>query len=72
VEVLAKHRIIEVRQYPYSPHLAPCVFWLFPKLKSLLKGKRFQIVDIRENAKRQLMVIPKEDFTDCFEKWKGC
>jgi len=26
---------------PHSPHLAPCDFWLFPNLKSLLKGKRF-------------------------------
>jgi len=24
---------------PYSPALAPCDFWLFPKLKSLLKGR---------------------------------
>jgi hypothetical protein len=22
-------------------------------------------------ATRQLMVIPKEDFADCFEKWEG-
>ena len=26
---------------PYSPDLAPCDFWLFPKLKSPLKGRRF-------------------------------
>jgi hypothetical protein len=26
---------------PYSPDLAPCDFWLFQKLKSPLKGKRF-------------------------------
>jgi hypothetical protein len=24
---------------PYSPNLAPADFWLFPKLKSVLKGK---------------------------------
>jgi hypothetical protein len=24
---------------PYSPELAPCEFWLFPKLKNALKGK---------------------------------
>ena len=29
----------------YSPDLAPCDFWLFQKLKSPLKGKRFQIVN---------------------------
>ena len=38
---------------PYSPDLVPCNFWLFPKLKSPLKGKRFQTVEIQEN----MMVI---------------
>jgi hypothetical protein len=52
--------------------LAPCNFWLFLKLKSLLKRRRFQTMDeIKENATRQLIAIPKEDFADCFEKWKG-
>jgi hypothetical protein len=36
-----------------------------------LKGRRFQIAnEIKENATRQLMVIPKKEFSDCFEKWK--
>jgi hypothetical protein len=35
---LAKHHITQVCQPPCSPDLAPCDFWLFPKLKSLLKG----------------------------------
>jgi len=39
--VLAKHHITQVYQPPYSPNLATCNFWLFPKLKSLLKGRRF-------------------------------
>ena len=30
---------------PYSSDLAPCYFWLFPQLKSPLKGKRFQTID---------------------------
>ena len=29
----------------YSPDLAPCDFWLFPKLKSPLKRKRFQTIN---------------------------
>ena len=41
-----------------QPRFGPCDFWLFPKLKSLLKGKRFQIVDeIQENMMEQLMAI---------------
>ena len=30
----------QVTQAPYSPDLAPCDFWLFPKLKSPSKGKK--------------------------------
>ena len=53
---LAKHQIIQVTQTTYSPDLAPCDFWLFPKLKSPLKRK---ILDcqIQENMTGQLMVI---------------
>ena len=56
-EVLRKHQITQVTQLPYIADLAPCGFWLFPKLKSPLKGKRFQIVnEIQENTTGQLMV----------------
>ena len=44
-----------------SPSTAPLVpfnFWLFPKLKSPLKGKRFQTLnEIQENITGQLMAI---------------
>jgi transposase len=34
---------------PYSPDLAPNDVWLFPKIKSALKGRRFQdIEDIKK------------------------
>ena len=57
----------------YSPDLVPCDFWLFPKLKSLLKGKRFQTIDeIQKNTLGQLMTIPTKDFAECFEQWKRC
>jgi transposase len=38
---LAKHHITQVCQPPYSPDLALCEFWLFPKIKSPLKGWKF-------------------------------
>ena len=57
-EFLEKHQITQGTQAPYSTDLAPCDFWLFPKLKSLLKRKRFQTVnEIQENTMGQLMVI---------------
>ena len=42
---LATHQIPQVTQPHCSPDLAPCNFWLFPKLKSPLTGKRFQTID---------------------------
>jgi len=35
---LVNHYVTQVCQPLYSPDLAPCDFWLFPKLKSPLKG----------------------------------
>ena len=53
---LVKHQITQVTQPLYSLYLAPCNFWLFPKLKSPLKRKRFQTVDeIQENKTGQLI-----------------
>ena len=43
---------------PYSPDFVAHNFWLFPKVKSLLKGKRFQTNnEIQENTIGQLIVI---------------
>ena len=41
----AKHQITQVTQLPYNQDLVPCDFWLFSKLKSLLKGKGFHTID---------------------------
>ncbi|KAJ4445629.1 hypothetical protein ANN_12311 [Periplaneta americana] len=68
---LAKHGITTVLQPPYSPDLAPCDFWLFPKLKTPLKGSRFESrEEIMHNAMTELNTIPKEDFQRCFRQWK--
>ena len=55
---LVKHQITQETQPLYSPDFGPCNFWLFPKLKSPVKGKRFQTIsEIQENTMGQLMVI---------------
>lgn len=65
-----KHGIVQLRQPPYSPDVAPCDFWLFSKLKNQLKRKRFKDVeDLKLNVTRTLLAIPKNDFQDCFRKW---
>ena len=40
-QFLANHKIVQLRQPPYSPDITPCDFWMFSKLKMALKGKRF-------------------------------
>ena len=42
---LAKHQTSVVPHPPYSPDLAPADFFLFPKLKPTLKGRRFQTIE---------------------------
>ena len=56
---------------PYLPDLAPCDFWLFPKVKMTKKGKRFEsIQDIKAATTAQLKTLTKEDFQNCFRKWQ--
>jgi hypothetical protein len=45
---LAKHHITQVCQPKYSPDLASCDFWFFPKLKLQLKGMRFVNVTVAQ------------------------
>jgi hypothetical protein len=72
-EFLAKHSIPVIPHPPYSPDLDPCDFFLFPRLKRTLKGKRFQdIAEIQLNSTRQLQAIPKQAYQTCVEKWKDC
>jgi hypothetical protein len=50
--------------------LAQCDFWLFPELKTVLKGHRFSdIANIQGHATTILKSIPDE-FQKCFEQWK--
>lgn len=37
-------------QPPYSPDLTLCEFFLFPKLKSVLKGHYFDIIDDKNKS----------------------
>jgi histone-lysine N-methyltransferase SETMAR len=65
-EFVAKKSITKMDHPPYSPDLAPCNFWLFPKLKNALKGQRFaDIPDIQCNM-TLLRGILENDFQDCF------
>jgi hypothetical protein len=68
---LAKTETTVVPQPPYSPGLAPADFFLFPKLKSTLKGCCFNTFDkIQKNSTKELFTIPKEVFQKAFQSWQ--
>jgi hypothetical protein len=51
----------------YSPDLAPCDFWLFPKLKNALREQRFaDIPDTQSNMATLLRGIPEKRFSRLF------
>ena len=55
---LAKHETEVIAQPPYSPDLAPCDFFLFPKLKYPLRGTRHETIEaIKRNSLKELKAI---------------
>jgi hypothetical protein len=69
-EFLAGKQITVLEHPPYSQDLAPSDFFLFLKIKEILKGRRFDdIVDIRSNTTAALKAISQNQFQNCFEGW---
>jgi hypothetical protein len=58
-------------QPPYSPDLAPCDFFLFPKAKSALKGHHFESTeDIQTSVTQALNNIPQAAFQESYKQWQ--
>ena len=54
-----------VRHPPYSPDLAPCNFWLFPKLK----GCRYETIEeMKEAVTKVIDTLWQDDFHGAFQK----
>ena len=69
-EFLAKHETKVIAQPQYSPDLAPCDFFLFPKLKYLLRGTWHKSLNaIKRNLLKELKDIPAEAYKKCMENW---
>ena len=50
---------------PYSPDLAPCDFWLFPKLR----GCSYETIEEMKEAVTKVIDTPtQEDFDGAFQK----
>ena len=55
-------------QPPYSRDLAPCDFWLFPKLK----GYRYETIEeMKEAVTKVIDTLTQEDFHGAFQKLLG-
>lgn len=69
-DFLAESTIQVLAHPPYSPDLAPCDYFLFPKVKNELRGRRFESPEEAVEAyERTLATIPKEEWRQCFSVW---
>ena len=64
-DYLSKMGIKTVPQPPYSPDLAPCDFWLFPKLRGCCYET---IEEMKEAVMKVIDTLTQEDFHGAFEK----
>jgi hypothetical protein len=53
---------------PHSPDLAPCDFWLFPKVKMTMKGKRFESIQDIEAATTAQLKTHKRGLPELLQK----
>jgi len=66
-QFFAKKQIVTINHSPYSPDLAPCNYFLFPKLKIAMKGHHYDDVDdIKGAVTSVLKAIPKTDIEKSF------
>jgi hypothetical protein len=69
---LAQQKVTVLDLPPYSPDLAPADYFLFPKVKSHLKGRiSDSISDIQEALTSTLNTIAKDDFYKGIQKLYG-
>jgi hypothetical protein len=76
-EFLTHNSIITLPHPPYSPDLARCDFFLFPKLKLQLKGHHFdRVEEIQRELQNVLGTLREQDFRHTFQEWQqrwdGC
>jgi hypothetical protein len=55
---------------PFSPDIILNDFWLFPKIKSALKGRRLQDAEKKKNVIMALKAVPQHEFQKCLYQWQ--
>jgi len=70
-QFLANKNITVLEYPPYLPDLAPCDFYLFPEIKSELKGTHFVSVENMKAKMAEILNSLKEcDLRKCSEHWQ--
>ena len=65
-DYLTKMGIKTVPHPPYSRDLAPCDFWLFPKLR----GCRYERIEMKEAVTKVIDTLTQKDFQKLLERYK--
>ena len=64
-DYLTKMGVKTIPHPPYSPDVAPCDFWLFPKLR----GCRYETIgEVKEAVMNVTDTLTQEDFHGAFQK----
>ena len=82
---MPSHKALSVKQFlaskntavlahpPYLSGHAPCDFFLFPKIKSMLKGTHFESAEeVEANKTKNLNSLRENNLHHCFEQWQLC
>jgi hypothetical protein len=70
-EFFAKNNMITMDHPSYSPDLAPCDSFLFPKVKMIMRGEHFgDAENIKCEMTRLLKNLTSQDMKHCFLQWK--
>jgi hypothetical protein len=72
VKKFLANKIITVLEHPpYSPDPTSCDFYLFPNIKSVLKGTHFVLVEsVKAKTAEILNSLIEHDQQNCFEHWQ--
>ena len=70
-QLLVKKQIAALNHPPYSPYLAPCDFWLFSRLKIVIKETRLlSSKEIKASVTKEVKSLKEEEFAKCFRGWQ--
>jgi hypothetical protein len=67
-QFLAKPKMALIPHPPYSPDLSPCDFFLFPKMKLNLKGRRFDAMEETQAESQGVLVTDKKGLPESVSK----